>query len=119
MILRMWRAQSTVKKADEYVRLATTKVFPLLHAIEGHRGAYLLRNKVDDFIVEIVVLTLWESMDAVRKFAGAEPNRAVVEPDARAVLTSFDDFVVHFDVIHGPEMDPNAGLGKSKGRIST
>jgi heme-degrading monooxygenase HmoA len=103
MILRMWRAQSTVEKADEYVRHATTKVFPALHAVEGHRGAYLLRHTLGD-MVELVVLTLWESMDAVRKFAGAEPNRAVVEPDARAVLTSFDDFVTLFDVIHRPEM---------------
>ena len=39
-----------------------------------------------------------------RKFAGAEPNRAVVGPDARAVLTAFDDFVIYFDVIHRPEM---------------
>jgi heme-degrading monooxygenase HmoA len=104
MILRMWRAQSTVEKAGEYIRHATTKVFPALHAIEGHRGAYLLRHTRGD-TVELVVLTLWESMNAVRKFAGAEPNRAVVEPDARAVLTSFDDFVTHFDVISAPETE--------------
>ena len=103
MILRMWRGQSTVEKADEYVRHATTKVFPALSTIEGHRGAYLLRRSSSDR-VEFVVLTLWESMEAVRKFAGAELNQAVVEPAARAVLTSFDDFVTHFDVIHQPEM---------------
>jgi len=96
----MWRAQAAVEKADEYVRHATTKVFPALRDIEGHRGAYLLRHTRGD-TVELVVLTLWESMDAVRKFAGAEANRAVVEPAARAVLTSFDDFVTHFDVIPG------------------
>jgi len=78
----MWRAQSTVEKADEYVRHATTKVFPVLSAIEGHRGAYLPRH-TPGATVELVVLTLWESMNAVRKFAGAEPNRAVVETDAR------------------------------------
>jgi heme-degrading monooxygenase HmoA len=110
----MWRAQSTVKEAAEYARHATTKVFPSLRALEGHRGAYLLRNQVDDR-VEIVVLTLWESMDAVRRFAGADPNRAVIEPDARAVLTSFDDFVAHFEVIYEPEMEPNSGWGQSKG----
>jgi heme-degrading monooxygenase HmoA len=101
----MWRAQAAVEKADEYVLHATTKVFPALRDIEGHRGAYLLRHTRGN-TVELVVLTLWESMDAARKFAGAEANRAVVEPDARAVLTSFDDFVTHFDVIHWPEMEP-------------
>ncbi len=58
MILRMWRAQSTVEKADEYIRHADTKVFPTLRAIEGHRGAYLLRHTLGD-TVELVVLTLW------------------------------------------------------------
>ena len=103
MIARMWRAQSTTEKAQDYIRHATRRVFPALGAIEGHQGAYLLRHSLGD-TVELVVLTLWESMDAVQKFAGVEPNRAVVEPEALPALTSFDDFVTHFDVIHRPEL---------------
>jgi heme-degrading monooxygenase HmoA len=57
---------------------------------------------VDDE-VEFVVLTLWESMDAVRKFAGPKPEKAVVEPDARAALTDFDELVAHFEVVHRSE----------------
>ncbi len=99
MILRMWKARSTPEKTGEYVQHATKKVFPALRMIEGHRGAYLLRRAVDGAI-ELVVLTLWESMDAVRRFAGVEPEKAVVEPEARAVLTTFDDSVTHFEVVH-------------------
>lgn len=102
MILRMWRAQSTLENADRYIQHATKRVFPALRAIQGHRGAYLLRRNVGD-TAELVVLTLWESMEAVRKFAGAEPNCAVVEPEARAALTSFDDSVTHFEVIYHAE----------------
>jgi uncharacterized protein len=101
-ILRMWRAHSTVEKMGEYIQHATGKVFPALRAIEGHRGAYLLRRAVDGAI-ELVVLTLWESMEAVRKFAGVEPEKAVVEPEARAVLTSFDEAVTHFEVVYCTE----------------
>jgi len=97
-ILRMWRARSTVGKSREYVQHATKKVFPTLRAIEGHRGAYVLRRAVDG-AVEFVVLTLWESMEAVRRFAGKEPDKAVVEPEARAALTSFDDSVTHFEIV--------------------
>jgi heme-degrading monooxygenase HmoA len=104
MILRMWRAQSTTAKADEYIQHATKKVFPSLRAIAGYRGAYLLRRTQND-TVELIVLTLWESMEAVQKFAGTQPNRAVVEPEARAALTSFDDFVTHFDVICAAETE--------------
>jgi len=99
MILRMWRARATVEKSGEYVEHATKKVFPTLCAVEGHRGAYLLRRAVDGAI-ELVVLTLWESMEAVRKFAGVKPEKAVVEPEARAVLTAFDEFATHFEVVH-------------------
>jgi uncharacterized protein YciI/heme-degrading monooxygenase HmoA len=98
LILRMWRARSTVDKSGEYVQYAAKKVFPTLRAIEGHRGAYLLRRAVDGAI-ELVVLTLWESMEAVRKFAGKEPEKAVVEPEARTVLTSFDDSATHFEIV--------------------
>lgn len=52
-----------------------------------------------DASVEIVVLTLWESMEVVRKFDGAEPEKAVLEPEARAILMSFDNIVTHFDAI--------------------
>ena len=98
MILRMWKARSTAEKSERYIQHATGRVFPALQAIKGHCGAYLLRRAVDG-VVEITVLTLWESMEAVRKFAGMDPEKAVVEAEARAVLTEFDETVTHFAVI--------------------
>jgi uncharacterized protein len=102
MILRMWTAHATVEKAGEYAQHATRKVFPALRTIEGHRGAYLLRRAVDGAI-EFVVLTLWDSMAAVRSFAGVQPEKAVVEPEAKAMLSSFDVNVTHFEIVHEPE----------------
>jgi heme-degrading monooxygenase HmoA/uncharacterized protein YciI len=99
MILRMWKARATPGQSGEYIEHATKKVFPALGAIEGHSGAYLLRRAVGG-AVEFVVLTLWESMEAVRRFAGARPEKAVVEPEARVVLTDFDESVTHFEVVH-------------------
>jgi heme-degrading monooxygenase HmoA len=110
MILRMWKARSSVEKAGEYIQHATGKVFPGLQAIQGFRGAYLLR-RVTGKEVELFVLTLWESMEAVRGFAGTPPEKAVVEPEARAVLTSFDDFAAHFEIVHCVK---DLGQGRSK-----
>jgi heme-degrading monooxygenase HmoA len=98
MILRMWKARATASQASDYIQHATNIVFPKLRAIEGYRGKYLLGRDVEDG-VELVVLTLWESMEAVCRFAGPEPDKVVVEPEARAVLTSFDEYVTHFDVV--------------------
>ena len=97
-VLRLWKGRSTVERASEYVLHATKKVFPALRAIEGHRGAYLLRRMVDGAI-EFVVLTLWDSMATARRFAGAEPEKAVVDAEARAILTSFDERVTHYEIV--------------------
>lgn len=100
MIVRMWRGQATAANADAYERFVTTRVFAELPAIEGHRGAYLLKRRIGEE-VEFIAVTLWESIDAIREFAGDSIDRAVVEPEARAVLSSFDDFVRHFELAHG------------------
>lgn len=57
LILRMWKARSSVEKSGHYIQHATTRVFPALGAIEGHRGAYLLQHPLEGEI-ELVVLTL-------------------------------------------------------------
>jgi len=102
MTMRMWRGRASAERAGQYVNHATGTVFPKLRKVEGHRGAYLLRRAING-AVEFVVLTLWESMDAVRRFAGADAGRAVVEPEAQAILSGFDESVTHFEIVHSPE----------------
>ena len=108
MIVRMWRGQTKAENADAYERFVTTKVFAELPAIPGHRGAYLLKRHIaagqgDE--VEFIAVTLWESLAAIRGFAGETIDRAVVEPEARAVLSSFDDVVRHFELAHAARCD--------------
>jgi heme-degrading monooxygenase HmoA len=100
MIVRMWRGQTKAANADAYERFVTTKVFAELPAIAGHRGAYLLKRALESGEVEFVAVTLWESLASIRGFAGEAIDRAVVEPEARAVLSSFDDLVRHFELAH-------------------
>jgi heme-degrading monooxygenase HmoA len=104
MIVRMWRGQAKATNADAYERFVTAKVFAELPAIPGHRGAYLLRRPIEQGDeVEFIAVTLWESLASIRGFAGSDIDRAVVEPEARAVLSGFDDFVRHFELAHaGP-----------------
>lgn len=115
MILRMWKARATASQASDYIQHATNVVFPTLRTIEGYRGKYLLSRDVE-YGVELVVLTLWESMEAVRRFAGPEPNKAVVEPEARALLTSFDEYVTHFDVVDDLVLSPKTGADPEQPR---
>lgn len=97
-ILRLWKGRATAAKAGDYVRHASQTVFPEVQSLPGHRGAYLLRRSAGNS-VEFTVLTLWDSMDAVRGFAGPDPERAVVEPAARAALSDFEETVTHYEVV--------------------
>jgi hypothetical protein len=100
MIVRMWRGQAKAANAAAYEQFVTTRVFAGLPAIAGHRGAYLLKRAVGDE-VEFIAITLWDSLEAIRGFAGETIDRAVVEPEPRAVLSGFDDFVRHFELAYG------------------
>jgi heme-degrading monooxygenase HmoA len=99
MIARIWRGQAAAENAEAYRRHATEHVFPALAGIPGHEGAFLLSREKSGH-VEFLAVTLWDSIASVKKFAGDDPNVAVVEPQARAVLSDFDDFVRHYEV-HG------------------
>jgi len=97
MIVRMWRAVATRDNAPEYRRHLEQLVLPQLQELPGFLGVTLMQAERGDR-VEMVVSSRWESMDAVRAFAGSVPERAVVEPAAKAVLVEFDDHVSHYDV---------------------
>ena len=96
MIVRRWRA--VADKAAPYIGHFRRRVLPTLRHVQGFRGAMVLRRIADDAI-EIEVLTFWDSIGAIHRFAGDEAERAVVEPKARAALRRFDRRVRHFEVM--------------------
>jgi heme-degrading monooxygenase HmoA len=99
MIFRHWRGLAPKTTADAYEAHATQTVFPTLRTMTGHRGAWLLRRDMEGQ-VEFVALTLWESRESIKAFAGDDISTAIVEPEGRAALSSFDDFATHYEVAH-------------------
>jgi heme-degrading monooxygenase HmoA len=98
MIVRVWRAVAKPGLAAEYRQHLEGTVLPELRALPGFVDVMLMQAaRVGR--VELVVESRWQSMDAVRAFAGAAPEQAVVEPAAKAVLAEFDDFVTHYEVM--------------------
>jgi heme-degrading monooxygenase HmoA len=98
MIARMWRGSTIRERADDYVKHLQQSVIPELRQIDGFKGIYLLRRESSGD-VEFVVLTLWESMEAIRKFAGENPEVAVVAPAARVLFREYDAKVKHFEIV--------------------
>src|SRR5438309_8364350 len=97
MIGRLWRGFAAREKANSYVEHLRRSVLPELSQIDGYRGAYLLQRDVDDG-VEFTVLTFWESMDAIRQFAGEDADTAVVAPAAQALLCAYDSKATHYEI---------------------
>lgn len=98
MIARVWRGTAGPgEDTDVYFAFLSGRVLPSLPEIPGYRGARVLRRSTAAG-TEFVVTTLWDSMEAVRAFAGDRPERAVVEPEARAVLVDFEETVQHYEV---------------------
>jgi heme-degrading monooxygenase HmoA len=97
MILRTWMAYARPEKARAYRDHLAAVVLPDLRKLPGFLGLELCEVARGDRI-EILVVSRWQSMEAVRAFAGPKPDRAVVEPGARAVLAEYDDFVTHYEV---------------------
>ena len=102
MIVREWRGRADYGRESAYPMHFRTHVIPELQHIRGFMGADLLQRPIDDG-VEFTVITRWTSMDAVRRFAGSDPAKAVVEPGVVQALRDFDDRVSHHDVLESVE----------------
>jgi heme-degrading monooxygenase HmoA len=98
MIMRSWKATALPKNVEAYARHFRDSVLPALRRNPGHKGAYLLK-KNGDAGIDLIVLTLWETLEAIHEFAGNAADEAVVEPAAQAVLASFDRKVQHYEVV--------------------
>jgi len=97
MLARIWKGTTKPAMADRYVSHLQESVIPELGAIPGFRGIYVLR-RAEAGADEFLVLTLWESLEAVERFAGPDAERAVVPPKAQALLASFETRATHFHV---------------------
>lgn len=102
MIARLWHGWTTPGNADAYETLLRTEVLPGISRIAGARGAYVLRSGLEDE-VEFVTITLWDSLDAVREFAGDDYEVAVVPPPARRLLARFDERSRHYETVIEPD----------------
>lgn len=99
MICRVWHGWTTPANADPYERLLRSEIFAGIVArnIAGFRGIDLLRRSLSDN-VEFTTLMWFDSLDAIREFAGTDYEVAVVPSPAQALLQRYDARSAHYDV---------------------
>jgi hypothetical protein len=98
MITRIWHGWTTPANAPAYENLLRREIFTAIaeRRIEGYRGISLCKRELGEE-VEFVTIMWFDSLNAVRAFAGENYEVAVVPPKARAVLSRFDSVSVHYD----------------------
>lgn len=99
MIGRIWHGWTTPQNADTYEALLKEEIFTGIEnrQINGFQGVQLFRRDLDSE-VEFVTIMWFDSLEAVREFAGEDYEQAVVPPKARAVLARFDARSQHYQI---------------------
>lgn len=97
MIARVWSATTASDRLTTYLDHLQRHVMPSLRSIDGFEDVRVLHRQHGD-AVEVIVITYWRSLEAVRAFAGSDVEHAVVAEEAAALLTRYDDRVRHYDV---------------------
>lgn len=99
MIARIWHGWTTPANADTYEALLRDEIFEGIQGrqIKGFRGIQLLRRARADE-VEFITIMRFDSLEAVREFAGEDYEACVVPPKARELLSRFDQRSQHYDL---------------------
>jgi heme-degrading monooxygenase HmoA len=97
MIARLWSGAVRTADADSYAQYIRDTGFAEYGRTPGNRGAWLLRRD-DGGTTELIALSLWESADAIRAFAGDDVEAAVLYPEDRRYLIDGESRIAHYEV---------------------
>jgi len=104
MIARTWHGVTPRAKADEYLHLMRTVAVPDYQAIAGNRGVYVMR-RIEGETAHFLLLTLWDSEDAIRQFAGENIEKAKYYDFDPDYLLELEPTVIHYEVFAAPSHD--------------
>lgn len=102
MIARLWHGMTLASNGDAYLKYLEESGIKEYHRAKGNRGVYILRRNERDR-AHFLLVSLWESLDAIRGFAGPEIDRAVYYPRDKEFLLEFEPTVTHYDVLLSPD----------------
>lgn len=102
MIARIWHGWTPRENAGAYEEFLLSSFLPALDRIAGFKGAQVFRRDDGGDEIEFVTTIHFDSIDAIRAFAGDDYEAARVAPEARRLLSRFDRRCRHYEVVVGP-----------------
>ena len=101
MIARTWHGVTDASKADEYLDYLNNTGVAAYRKTQGNLGVYVLR-RIEGNKAHFLLLTLWESEDAIKRFAGSNIEKAKYYPEDEQFLLELEPTVTHYEVIVKP-----------------
>lgn len=98
MIARIWRGAVSVTDGDTYADYVSKTGVPGYTSTPGNRGVFMLRRRTQERF-EFLMISFWDSMDAIRAFAGDQMDRAVFYPEDERFLVDKDLHVDHYEIV--------------------
>jgi len=102
MIARFWRGVTAKSKAEEYFEYLKKTGLKDYRSTEGNHGVYVFRRYENDRAV-FLLMSLWESYNAIKKFAGPDLEKAVYYPEDKDFLVELEPNVVHYEILAQPK----------------
>jgi len=101
MIARTWHGITDASKADEYFNYLNKTGVTEYRATQGNLGVYVLR-RIEGNKAHFLLLTLWESEEAIKRFAGSNMEKAKYYPEDERFLPELEPTVTHYEVMVKP-----------------
>lgn len=98
MISRQWRGLARPDQAQNYIEHLRRETLPALRLIPGFVDASILSRQITGG-VEFLVITRWHSLEAIVRFAGEDPEAAVVPTSVVGMMVEYDRRARHFEVV--------------------
>ena len=98
MVARIWKGKVAAADGDEYVQYIEDTGIAEYVATPGNRGTWMLRRD-EDGLTEIITFTLWDSIEAVKEFAGEDYEKAHYYPEDDRFLVEKEETVLHYEVV--------------------
>ena len=100
MIARIWRGNTLPENATEYRARLERSWLEGFRRAPGNRGALVLQRE-DRGTAEFLVVSFWEDLEAIRRFAGPVPEKAVYDREDDRFLLGKEPEAVHYEVAAG------------------
>ncbi len=99
MIVRMWHGRVDSSKSDEYAEFMKQRAAPDYRSVDGLQKLLFLRKNEKD-VAHFLLVTYWDSMESVKKFAGEQPEKAKYYPEDDQFLLEKEELSALYEVVY-------------------